>query len=116
MKLLAIPFAWYRNAGQSLHYSLIKIGNVAINLGLNLLFLLYFPYLAREGYELPTFTFITDKTQYIFIANLIASLLTFLYMLPLYKRIGFFVEPYPMAGDDSLCLSCASGRNCLFGK
>jgi len=45
--------------------------------------------LAREGYELPTFTFITDKTQYIFIANLIASLLTFLYMLPLYKRIGF---------------------------
>jgi len=87
--MVAIPFAWYRNAGQSLHYSLIKIGNVAINLGLNLLFLLYFPYLAREGYELPTFTFITDKTQYIFIANLIASLLTFLYMLPLYKRIGF---------------------------
>ena len=32
---------------------------------------------------------VSDKTQYIFLANLIASLLTFIYMLPLYKRIGF---------------------------
>jgi len=86
--LVAIPFAWLRNAGQSLRYSLIKIGNVVVNLGLNLLFLLYLPYLERQGYELPTFTFIADKTQYIFIANLIASLLTFLYMLPLYRRVG----------------------------
>ena len=91
--LVAIPFAWQRNAGHSLHYSLIKIGNVSINLGLNLLFLLYFPYLERSGYELPTFTFIEDKTQYIFMANLIASLLTFVYMLPLYKRIGLRWDP-----------------------
>ena len=91
--LVAIPFAWQRNAGHSLHYSLIKIGNVSINLGLNLLFLLYFPYLERSGYALPTFTFIEDKTQYIFMANLIASLLTFVYMLPLYKRIGLRWDP-----------------------
>ena len=86
--LVAIPFAWLRNSGQSLHYSLIKIGNVVINLGLNLLFLLYLPYLKHRGYELPTFSLISDKTQYIFMANLIASLLTFVYMLPLYRCIG----------------------------
>ena len=86
--LVAIPFAWLRNSGQSLHYSLIKIGNVVINLGLNLLFLLYLPYLKHRGYELPTFSLVSDKTQYIFMANLIASLLTFVYMLPLYRRIG----------------------------
>ena len=87
--LVAIPFAWYRNEGKSLHYSLIKVGNVTINLGLNLLFLLYFPFLESRGYRLPQGAFIQDKTQYIFIANLIASLLTFLYMLPLYRKIGF---------------------------
>ena len=86
--LVAIPFAWLRNSGQSLHYSLIKIGNVVINLGLNLLFLLYLPYLKHRGYELPTFSLVSDKTQYIFMANLIASLLTFVYMLPLYRCIG----------------------------
>lgn len=87
--LVAIPFAWYRYSGQSLHYAFIKIGNVMVNLGLNLLFLLYFPFLESKGYRLPLMELVSDKTQYIFLANLIASLLTFIYMLPLYKRIGF---------------------------
>lgn len=87
--LVAIPFAWYRYSGQSLHYAFIKIGNVTVNLGLNLLFLLYFPFLESKGYRLPLMELVSDKTQYIFLANLIASLLTFIYMLPLYKRIGF---------------------------
>ena len=60
-----------------------------MNLGLNLLFLLYFPFLESKGYRLPLMELVSDKTQYIFLANLIASLLTFIYMLPLYKRIGF---------------------------
>lgn len=87
--LVAIPFAWYRYSGQSLHYAFIKIGNVTVNLGLNLLFLLYFPFLESKGYRLPLMELVSDKTQYIFLANLIASLLTFIYMLPLYKRIRF---------------------------
>ena len=87
--LVAIPFAWYRYSGQSLHYAFIKIGNVTVNLGLNLLFLLYFPFLESKGYRLPLMELVSDKTQYIFLANLIASLLTFIYMLPLYKRISF---------------------------
>ena len=72
--LVAIPFAWYRYSGQSLHYAFIKIGNVMVNLGLNLLFLLYFPFLESKGYRLPLMELVSDKTQYIFLANLIASL------------------------------------------
>lgn len=90
--LVAIPFAWFRNIGKSLHYSLIKIANVSINLGLNLLFLVGFPLLESKGYMLPSQIIFSDKVEYIFVANLIASLATFLYMLPLYRRIGLLID------------------------
>lgn len=85
--LVAIPFAWYRNEGKSLRYASIKIANVTLNLGLNLLFLLYFPRLAQQD-KLPEVLTFTDNTQYIFLANLIASAFTLAVVLPLYRKIG----------------------------
>ncbi|CEN54519.1 lipopolysaccharide biosynthesis protein [Capnocytophaga canis] len=78
--LVVIPFAWLRNEGKSVIYALIKIGNVVVNLLLNLYF-----FLVLSNH--------IDKTDegvvFIFMSNFIASLLTFLVLLPLYFRIKF---------------------------
>lgn len=88
--LVVIPFAWYRNKEMPIKYSVIKIFNVIINLSFNLFFFLILPVLTegKKDSFLNTITF-ENKVHYIFISNLIASLITLLILLPLYFRIGF---------------------------
>lgn len=76
--LVVIPFAWLRNQGKSLTYAILKIGNVVINLSLNLFF---FNVLEDEILKLQ------NGVDYIFISNFLASFLTFLALIPLYFRI-----------------------------
>lgn len=76
--LVVIPFAWLRNQGKSLTYAVLKIGNVVVNLALNLFFFLI---LEKESVK------VENGVYYIFISNLVASLLTFVVLLPLYFRI-----------------------------
>ena len=47
--LVIIPFAWLRATERPTRYAVIKIGNVAINLGLNVFFLLFLPRIATEN-------------------------------------------------------------------
>jgi O-antigen/teichoic acid export membrane protein len=67
----------------------MKIGNIIVNLGLNLFFLLLLPKIATAN---PT-SFISSayfenfEIGYIFISNIVASLLTFLILLPKYFQI-----------------------------
>jgi O-antigen/teichoic acid export membrane protein len=89
--LAIIPFALLRANEKPLKYGLLKVINVAINLGFNVFFLLILPgmseqsqesYLAslyREGWEI----------QYIFISNIIASGITLLFLLPTYFKVSF---------------------------
>lgn len=88
--LAIVPFAWLRATERPIRYAVIKVGNVLVNLGLNVFFLVLLPPLAesgnsffesiyRPGFELP----------YIFIANLIASGLTLLVMLPFYLKLKY---------------------------
>lgn len=86
--LVIIPFAWLRANEKPTRYAIIKILNVAINLGLNLFFLLLLPKMAADNPEgmfswmyIPNF-----EISYIFISMLIASAVTFLLMLPLYLK------------------------------
>jgi len=86
--LVIIPFAWLRANEKPTRYAIIKILNVAINLGLNLFFLLLLPKMAADNQEgmfswmyIPNF-----EISYIFISMLIASTVTFLLMLPLYLK------------------------------
>ncbi len=76
--LVVIPFAWLRNQGKSLTYAVLKIGNVVVNLSLNLFFFLI---LEKESVK------VENGVYYIFMSNLVASLLTFVVLLPLYFRI-----------------------------
>lgn len=80
--LVIIPFAWLRANDKPMKYAVIKILNVAVNLGLNLLFLVWLPEITQNnsnGIYIPNY-----EISYIFISMLIASGITFAIMLPLY--------------------------------
>lgn len=89
--LVIIPFAWLRANEKPQRYAIIKVLNVVINLGLNVFFLLELPDLARSAPEgiLSSIYKPEFEISYIFIANLIASLITLLLMLPLYLKTKY---------------------------
>ncbi len=89
--LVIIPFAWLRANEQPMKYAIIKITNVAINLGLNLFFLLLLPKMAGGDSEgsltwmyLPNF-----EISYIFISNVVASAVTLVLMFQLYLKSSY---------------------------
>lgn len=87
--LVIIPFSKLRANQRPLFYTAIKIGNVIVNLGLNLFFLLLLPKIATENPNsfINSIYFENFEIGYIFISNIAASLLTFLVLLPNYFQI-----------------------------
>ncbi|AXT18541.1 polysaccharide biosynthesis protein [Flavobacteriaceae bacterium AU392] len=85
--LVIIPFAWLRAVEKPMRYAIIKIANVVINLGLNLFFLLALKHLANGDSIFNSIYKSNFEINYIFIANLIASGITLLLMLPFYIKI-----------------------------
>ena len=86
-----IPFAWLRANEKPMNYALVKIANVAINLGLNLFFLLWLPKMIENNPDdFFGWMYIPDfEISYIFISNLVASAVTLLLMLPLYLQTNY---------------------------
>jgi O-antigen/teichoic acid export membrane protein len=84
--LVIIPFSKLRANQRPITYAAIKIGNVMVNLILNIFFLLFLPQLAQDNPN----TFIENlyienfEIGYIFVANLLASLLTLVVLSPNY--------------------------------
>jgi len=87
--LVIIPFAWLRATARPMRYAIIKIFNVAVNLGLNIFLLLYLKDLAQGSSFFSSFYIQDYQINYIFISNLIASGLTLALLLPFYARITF---------------------------
>lgn len=87
--LVIIPFAWLRASERPMRYAIIKILNVAVNLGLNVFFLLFLKDLASDSGLFSTIYIPDFEISYVFIANLIASGLTLLLMLPFYLKLDF---------------------------
>ncbi|WP_432223068.1 lipopolysaccharide biosynthesis protein [Flavobacterium sp. TMP13] len=91
--LVIIPFSKLRANQRPMMYAIIKIGNVAVNLGLNIFFLLYLPTIANNHPNSfwDNIYFENFEIAYIFIANLLASLATFIVLSPNYLslRKGF---------------------------
>jgi O-antigen/teichoic acid export membrane protein len=86
--LVIIPFSRLRAEKKPMLYGIIKIGNVVTNLSLNLFFLLLLPKLvaANPSGFLSTIYYENFQVGYIFISGLIASLLTFVVLLPNYFK------------------------------
>jgi len=92
--LVIIPFSKLRADSRPMFYAAVKIGNVVVNLGLNVFFLLYLPKLATAYPDTLISSMYFDGFQigYIFISNLIASLLTFVVLAPHYFRISWSID------------------------
>jgi len=87
--LVIIPFAWLRAKERPKKYAIIKITNVAINIGLNLFFLLWLGDLAEEISFFQSIYKPNFEINYILIATLIASVVTLILMLPFYKKVKY---------------------------
>lgn len=87
--LVIIPFTWLRATERPMRYAVIKILNVAINLGLNIFFLLALKHLASTSSIFESIYRPNFEISYIFIANLIASAVTLLLMIPFYTKIRY---------------------------
>jgi O-antigen/teichoic acid export membrane protein len=93
--LVIIPFSKLRANQRPIKYAVIKIGNVMVNLILNIFFLLFLPKLAATNpNSLCDDLFVENfEIGYIFVANLIASLLTLLVLSPNYLNLGRKFDP-----------------------
>lgn len=83
--LTSITFAKLRYEMRALRFSFIKITNILVNILLNLFFLLLCPYCLKEGILVEVIDKIYNPSVgvgYIFIANLAASVVTFLLLIP----------------------------------
>lgn len=110
--LVIVPFSKLRVNQQPIKYAIIKIGNVAVNLFLNLFFLSYLPVISQSNPDSFLGSFYLEDFQigYIFVSNLIASLLTFIVLSPnyfilkwhfdysLWKRMMQYGMPVMVAG------------------
>ncbi len=104
--LVVIPYAYLRVANRPIKFAFYKIVNICIYAIFNLYFLWYVPLALKKGNFVPELVSThfqnNDLVIYIFIANLIASLATFLMLVPiifkfkikfskklLYKMLGY---------------------------
>ena len=89
--LVIIPFSRLRAEKKPMTYAIIKIGNVILNLLLNLFFLVFLPDLANSNPDgfFNTIYFENFQVGYIFVSSLIASLSTFVVLSPDYFKINW---------------------------
>lgn len=87
--LVVIPFAHLRQEEKAIQFASIKLINIATNISLNLLWIVFCPHILANYPQfvdkLPFFSYIYNPSigiGYIFISNLIASAITLLLLLP----------------------------------
>ncbi|MCK9423318.1 MAG: oligosaccharide flippase family protein [Bacteroidales bacterium] len=96
--LSAIPFAQLRALKKATLFAGIKMTNIAINIVLNLFFIIFCPYsLKNESWNtLNSFIHLIYRPdwgiEYIFISNLIASVFTLVLLLPRFIRIHWILD------------------------
>ena len=112
--LAMVPFAYLRASNRPVKYTFIKLINVGIIVIVQLLALRWIPNWERHGVALPDWLLSNypkiSKVNYIFIANLLGSALSFLLLIPylirfkwqfdkaLYKKMLLYSYPIVIAG------------------
>jgi O-antigen/teichoic acid export membrane protein len=110
--LVAIPFARLRLQQKAWKFALFKTINIAVNILLNLIFLLGIPFLRIQHPEISFLEFFPEDfgVGYIFLSNLIASLVCLALFIPsfvhskirinwrLYKNLILYSLPLMLAG------------------
>ena len=107
----SIPFARLRIENKARLFGVLKLVNIFTNIGFNLFFLVLCPVLKDEGFTGINWFYNPEiGVGYVFISNLIASVVTFLFLLPqmvnrpflfdseLWKKMMVFALPLLVAG------------------
>lgn len=87
--LVIIPFAYLRALGKTIKYTVVKLTNVILNLGFNIVLLLYLKSWAETSTLWQTFYKPDFEVHYIFIANVIASGVTLLLLISFYFKLNY---------------------------
>ncbi len=114
--MAAIPFARLRAQNRAKRFAAINMVNICVNIGLNLFFILACPFILAHSHNgiiirLIHLVYRADwGIEYIFISNLVASIVTLVLLLPqmvgvkwkwdteLWKRMFFYAFPLLFAG------------------
>lgn len=84
--ITAIPFAKLRSENKALKFATIRLVNIFVNIALNLFFILLCPIWFKKNPDLVAHFYNPEiGVGYIFISNLIASIITVLLLLPQFK-------------------------------
>lgn len=86
----AIPFAWIRIEKKAMKFAVIKLVNIAFNIGFNLFFLTLCPWLLKNNPDSVIRLIYSPEigVGYVFISNLLASLITLLMLLPYILKVS----------------------------
>lgn len=107
--LTALPFARLRQQQKAIRFALLKLAGIGVNIGFNLLFFLVLPKIENHT-ALTSWYDPSVGVGYVFIANLLASAVTLLLLLPsmrfsasdvdktLLKEILLYASPLLVAG------------------
>ncbi len=87
--LTVIPFAYLRLKGSAFKYSIVKIINILVYFLLNIFLLIYLKDMANNYKILQSIYIENFEVAYIFIANLIASIVSLLLLAPFYFEINY---------------------------
>ena len=97
--IAAIPFAKLRAQNKAKQFAAINMANICINIGLNLFFIILCPVILAHnsnGIMVRAIHLIYRSDwgiEYIFISNLVASIITLLLLLPQMIRIKWKIDP-----------------------
>ncbi|WP_026897772.1 oligosaccharide flippase family protein [Daejeonella oryzae] len=94
--LAVIPFAKIRADGRPLRYGLIKLVNILTFIGFNFLFIFIIPYIIKTqgfGADFLAVWFKPQWVGYVFLSNLIASIVTLILLLPELLQLRLKFEP-----------------------
>ena len=92
--LVSLPFAKLRQENKPVKFAVFKFINIGTNIGLNLFFLLLCPYIYKNYPDSFINSIYSDTigVGYIFISNLIASLITLILFLPTLLKVRLSVS------------------------
>ncbi|CAG0989836.1 MAG: oligosaccharide flippase family protein [Bacteroidetes bacterium] len=94
----SIPFAYLREKGKAMRFALLKLVGIGTNIGLNLFFIVWCMDVYKQGETNIFFAYINKIYSpeigigYVFIANLVASLITIILLLPELFSAHFFFD------------------------
>ena len=97
--LSSIPFAKLRSQNKASKFASVKMAGIVINIGLNLFFILLCPYILKHSGNGVAIRFISLfyksgwGIEYIFISNLVASIVVLLLLIPEIARTKFKFYP-----------------------